>query len=111
MGAQGNAPMCRGLGCVPGSMSRRRRAQLASYPGIGWGMPGELTISNSSPGESHGSRVSRMQRRRASVDGHHRSVPNSPHGKVWSRGDNPGESYIVTSGEDADVWIDEHRRG
>ena len=37
MGAQGNAPMCRGLGCVPGSMSRRRRAQLASYPGIARG--------------------------------------------------------------------------
>ena len=39
MGAQGNAPMCRGLGCVPGSMSRRRRAQLASYPGIARGVP------------------------------------------------------------------------
>jgi len=37
MGAQGQAPMCRGLGCVPGSMSRRRRAQLASYPGTARG--------------------------------------------------------------------------
>jgi hypothetical protein len=39
MGAQGHAPMCRGLGCVPGSMSRRRRAQLASYPGTARGVP------------------------------------------------------------------------
>ena len=81
MGAQGNAPMCRGLGCTSGRMSRRSR-QAAAYP-----------------------------RLRAEVTGHYRSVPNSEHGKVWSRGNSTGESYIVTSGEDADVWIDEHRRG
>ena len=81
MGAQGNAPMCRGLGCTSGRMTRRSR-QAAAYP-----------------------------RLRAEVTGHYRSVPNSEHGKVWSRGDSPGESYIVTSGEDADIWIGEHRRG
>ncbi len=149
MGAQGNAPMCRGLGCVPGRMSRRR-AQLASYPGIARGVPvdppppptppkppapvpdGDDWIDDfnarffchkypqsplckgrdsDSPGESYASQASRMQRRRAEVIGHYRSVPNSEHGKVWSRGNNPGESYIVTDGEDADIWIGEHRRG
>ena len=74
-------------------------------------MPGELTISNSPASESYASQASRMQRRRASVDGHHRSVPNSPHGKVWSRGDSPRESYIVTSGEDADIEITGYKRG
>ena len=81
MGAQGNAPMCRGLGCTSGRMTRRSR-QSAAYP-----------------------------RLRAEVTGHYRSVPNSEHGKVWSRGDTPGESYIVTEGEDADIWIGKHRRG
>jgi len=81
MGAQGNAPMCRGLGCTSGRMTRRSR-QSAAYP-----------------------------RLRAEVTGHYRSVPNSEHGKVWSRGDSPGESYIVTEGEDADIWIGKHRRG
>ena len=173
--------MCRGLGCVPGRMSRRR-AQLASYPGIarggktcpdgssypadvpcppadppggsggsgvnfptyynsanpGWcmqnpelcsngrpdprkiamargtapgGMAGELTIRNSPPNESYASQASRMQRRRAEVTSHHRSVPNSPYGKIWSRGDNPGESYIVTDGDYADVAITGYKRG
>ena len=81
MGAQGNAPMCRGLGCTSGRMTRRSR-QAAAYP-----------------------------RLRADVTGHHRSVPNSPYGKIWSRGDTPGESYIVTDGDYADVKVTEHKRG
>ena len=159
MGAQGNAPMCRGLGCVPGRMSRRRRTQLASYPSIARSgktfpdgssypgtnqimpvpivvnppppnlaesrpylasypektqiMPAEKVASPPPPNlaESRASQASRMQRRRASVVGHYRSVPNSPHGKFWSRGDNPGESYIVTSGEHADIDVAGYERG
>ncbi len=160
MGAQGNAPMCRGLGCVPGSMSRRRRAQLASYPstarggktcpdgssypadvpcppsggssGGSSGGGGGSTLSypiyfsggqadwcagrpdlcsQGVPGESYASQASRMQRRRASVDGHYRSVPGSKHGPVWSRGSSPGETWIATEGDDADIWIDGYGRG
>ena len=172
MGAQGNAPMCRGLGCVPGSMSRRRRAQLASYPGISRGgktcpdgssYPADVPCppaeppggsggsavnpvfwlgsanpdwckenpglcSNGRPdprkiamavngrggpmGESIASQRNRMQRRlRAEVTGHHRSVPNSPYGKIWSRGNTPGESYIVTDGDYADVEVTGYERG
>jgi len=81
MGAQGNAPMCRGLGCTSGRMTRRSR-QAAVYP-----------------------------RLRAEVTGHYRSVPGSKHGPVWSRGASPGETWIATEGDDADIWVDAHRRG
>ncbi len=83
MGAQGNAPMCRGLGCTSGRMTRRSR-QAAAYPRL---------------------------RAKVEVEGHYRSTPGSSHGHIWSRGSTPGESWIVTEGEDADIWIDDHRRG